>query len=114
MTGIFEVEIETRREPCSRRHGVRGFGFALHPRGPAACAGFAVSTEASSSRFQNRKMGKGAVGAVPTLRVLGYLENQAGRGGVSEQAALGVGDARFGGRGPAADIQRAAFGAAHA
>src|SRR5664280_2013177 len=49
MTGIFEVETETGREPCSRRHEVRGPRFALHPRGPAACAGFAVSTEASSS-----------------------------------------------------------------
>src|ERR1700692_8464 len=102
MTGIFEVEIETRREPCSRRREVRGSRFAWHPRGPAACAGFAVSTEASSSRFQNRKMGKGAVGAVPTLRLLWYLENQAGRGGVGDEAALGVGDARFGGRGTAA------------
>src|ERR1700688_4543054 len=114
MTGIFEVEIETGREPCNRRHQVRGSRFAWHPRGPAACAGFAVSMEASSSRFQNRKMGKDAVCAVPTLRLLWYLENQTGRGGAGEQAALGVGDARFGGRGTAADIQRPAFGAHHA
>ena len=42
------------------------------------------------------------------------LEDQAGRGGVREQTALGVGDARFRGGGTAADTERAAFGAHHA
>src|SRR3981081_1230492 len=40
-----------------------------------------------------------------------YLEHQAGRGGVRQQAALGVGDARLGGGGATADVQRPAFGA---
>src|SRR6266852_2532760 len=55
--------------------------------------------------------------AQPTLRYqtdvsgsrsLRKFQNQTGRGGVGEQAALGIGDARFGGGGAAADIQRAA------
>src|SRR5450759_2202149 len=37
------------------------------------------------------------------------LENQTGRGGVRQQAAVGVGNARFGSRSAAADIEDAAF-----
>ncbi len=53
MTGISEVETETGREPCSRRCEVCGPRFAFCPRAPAACAGFAVSTESSSSPHPN-------------------------------------------------------------
>src|SRR5260370_36494551 len=38
------------------------------------------------------------------------IENQAGRGGMRQQAAVGVGDARFGGGGATPDVQCAAFG----
>src|SRR6202035_2002978 len=41
----------------------------------------------------------------------GNLEHQAGGGGVGEQAALAVADPRLGGRGAAADMQRAALAA---
>ena len=47
----------------------------------------------------------------PWRRRLGNLEHQAGRGGMRQQPALRVGDARFGGGGAAADMQRAALGA---
>src|SRR4030081_2659312 len=46
---------------------------------------------------------------VPFDYFFGDFENQAGRGGVREQAALGIGDARFRGRRAAADAERAAF-----
>src|ERR1700694_3218342 len=48
---------------------------------------------------------------VSSSRSLSNLENEARRGGVRQQAVFRVGDARFGGRGAAADIERAAFGA---
>src|SRR6202035_3073114 len=50
-----------------------------------------------------------AVGA--QLLCGGNLEHQAGGGGVRQQAALAVGDARFRGRGAAADMQGAALAA---
>src|SRR5882724_12567441 len=39
-----------------------------------------------------------------------YFENQAGRGGMRQQPAFGIGDARLGGGGAAADIQDPALG----
>src|SRR5665213_1420623 len=48
---------------------------------------------------------------VRSLLCGGNFEHQAGGGGVRQQAALAVGDARFGGRGAAADMQGAALGA---
>src|SRR3954465_10672287 len=115
MTGIFAAEIETGRGPGSRRGQRRGFVGALYPHAPGACAGFAVSAEASTFSLSASQGEQRRYCAEPTtLRLLGYLENQAGRGGVSEEAALGVGDARFGGGGAAADIQRTAFAAHHA
>src|SRR6476620_7456273 len=49
--------------------------------------------------------------AVALSRSLRNLENQAGGGGVRQQAALGVGDAGFCRGGAAADIEGAACGA---
>src|SRR5690349_20320887 len=39
------------------------------------------------------------------------LENQTGRGGMRQQTAFGIGNARLRSRGAAADVQRAAFAA---
>src|ERR1700719_3121199 len=55
-----------------------------------------------------------AISRSRSLRGLrGYFENQAGRGGMRQQPAFGIGDARLGGGGAAADIERATFGSHH-